>query len=216
MAVGDQADVLNRLVSLLPPSWFRNASAEVRAALACAAESHSFVYQLNQYARAQGRLYSSTDGFVEISSLDFFGVRFPRRASESDQSYASRVRAEIFRPRVTRAAVSQALSDLTGYAPVIQEPANPQDTWGWDASYWDLGQWGSTNNNNQFFVTAYRPAGGGIKNIPGWEGGYWDQTLVWVDQTLVTAPVTDAQIYQVVAQTVAAGETAWVQILNHP
>lgn len=215
MAVGDQADVLSRLKALVPSSWFRQQHAEVDAVLSGAAEAQSFVYSLIQYAKQQTRIASSTDGFLELTALDFFGIRFPRLSNETDAAYSARIIKEIFRERATRHGISQALLDLTGYAPILQEPANPNDTWAWDESFWDVGTLGSTQNNNQIFVTAYRPAGGGIANTPGWDSGYWDTTFSWVDQTLVVAPVTDAQIYATVAQTVAAGVTAWVMILNH-
>jgi len=216
MAIGDAGDTLRRLRALLPGSWFRGQVPEIDAVLGGVAESQAFVYALVGYAKGQTKVSSSTDGFLELSAFDFFGLRFPRLPNELDAAYSARIIKEIFRERATRRGISQALIDLTGYAPIIQEPANPSDTWAWDQSFWDVGTLGSTQNNNQVFITAYRPKGGGIAFIPGWDAGFWDVSFVWVDQSMIVAPVTDARIYAAIAQTVAAGVTAWVMILNHP
>lgn len=216
MAVGDATDVQRRLNALIPGSWFKGQPPEIEALLSGIADSQSAIYSLVGYAKAQTRIQSSTDGFAELAAYDFFGLGFPRLPAETDAAYTQRIILEIFRERTTRKGIVKALTDLTGFAPVLVEPANPADTFAWDVSFWDEANWGSTQNNNQIFVIAYRPKGGGIANIPGWDAGFWDATLVWVDQSLIVAPVTDAQIYATVAKTVAAGVTAWVMITNHP
>lgn len=200
----------------MPPSWFKDASADEQALLGGPASSGAFIYALNAYAKAQTRLQTTMDGFLDLAAWDLFGVRFGRLPSESDAAFLARILLEIKRERATRNGIIQAVKDLTGIAPILIEPSNPADTWAWDLSYWDVNNLGSTDLRNQIFITAYRPAGGGIANWPGWDFAYWDANYYWVDQSMVAAPVSDAQIYAQIAATVAAGVTAWVQILNPP
>jgi hypothetical protein len=69
------------------------------------------------------------------------------------------------RERATRAAMTTKLTQLTGRAPSILEPARATDTGGWGTAIaWGAaGAWGSLLMPQQCFVTAYRPlAGGGL------------------------------------------------------
>jgi hypothetical protein len=216
MTVGSATDTLNRLQSLVPSSWFKGGQPEEMALVAGIASSEAFVYALNAYAKNQTRLQTTTDGFLDLAAWDFFGVRFTRLPGETDAAFLARILLEIKRERATRHGIIQAVTDLTGITPIMIEPANPSDTWAWDISYWDINNLGSTQLNNQFFMTAYRPLGGGIANWPGWDFAYWDKSFYWADQSMVAAPVTDAQIYAAVAATVAAGVTGWVMIQNPP
>jgi hypothetical protein len=66
-------------------------------------------------------------------------------------------------------------------------------------------------------VQAVRPSGSGIPNVSGYGAvasgyGYGNGQGAYCDISQVTGTVTDAQIYQSVAQTVAAGITAWTDI----
>jgi hypothetical protein len=125
--IGDQADVLNRLKSVLPP-WFGTNTPVLDAALSGFAYVASGVYSLVQYAILQARIKTATDGWLDLIARDFFALTFQRRALEPDPAYRARIVAEIVRPRVTRIAVSNAVADLTGIAPVIFEPARCMDT----------------------------------------------------------------------------------------
>jgi hypothetical protein len=71
----------------------------------------------------------------------------------------------------------------------------------------------------QLFVTAYRPAGGGIPNATGMDvmGGYDTGVgLRYVEDSEYTAPVSDDEIYACVARSAAAGVIAWTAIQNAP
>lgn len=82
------------------------------------------------------------------------------------------------------------------------------------------GFYGSYNLPCQFFVTAYRPLGAGIPNVAGYTtidlhtalGGYRSGSIMYASSSLLSGPVTDAEIYATVARTVAAGVTAWTRI----
>ncbi len=85
------------------------------------------------------------------------------------------------------------------------------------SGYWDSGAvWGDFGLDNQVFITAFRPIGGGVPLIPGWDAGYWDASLVFVDQWMASALISDDEIYACVARNIAAGIVAWVQIVNSP
>jgi hypothetical protein len=81
-----------------------------------------------------------------------------------------------------------------------------------------LGMWGDLTPY-QLFVTAYRPAGGGIPNASGMDVmGAYDLGLGmrYVEDSEYVAPVSDDEIYACVARTAAAGVTAWTAIQNAP
>ena len=125
--IGDQADVLYRLKSVLPP-WFGTVTPTLDAVLSGPAFIGSGLYSLIQYALLQTRIATATDGWLDLIAKDFFALAFQRRASEPDAAYRQRILAEIVRPRVTRMALSNAVLDLTGIAPIIFEPSRCKDT----------------------------------------------------------------------------------------
>lgn len=108
---------------------------------------------------------------------------------------------------------------------------------GWDAAQggWDSGSfallepggvsgsspgagcWGDLGLRNQIFITARRPPGQGLPNVAGFDaagGGYNVGALELIDMSQVQGQVTDAEIYARIAQTVAAGTTAWTAIVT--
>ena len=76
----------------------------------------------------------------------------------------------MLQPRGTRAALVQALVNLTGRPPVVFEPARPPDTraWGVACGWGVAGGWGSLAMPFQCLVTAFRPQGGGVSVVAGW------------------------------------------------
>lgn len=142
MALGDPADILRRLQhpDITPAGWFSNipgATPILTAILSGSAAVGSWFYQLVAYAKAQMRLNTSTDGWLDIFALDYFGEgQFPRLPGESGASYAKRIAVNLLPDADTRAAVSDAIQDVVGIAPRITEPWRPPDTGVWDgASY---------------------------------------------------------------------------------
>lgn len=125
--IGDQTDILSRLKSVIPP-WFGTNTPVLDATLSGPSNSFSGIYALVQYAILQTRIKTSTDGWLDLIANDFFARGFQRRFNEPDAAYRARILKEILRPRVTRVAVSNALLDLTGIAPIIFEPGRIADT----------------------------------------------------------------------------------------
>lgn len=71
--------------------------------------------------QAIDQLYLNTaDGEI----LDVWGEKFgvPRETSELDQDYYARIIAEVLRPRNTRYAIQNAITDLTGFLVTLREP----------------------------------------------------------------------------------------------
>jgi hypothetical protein len=115
--------------------------------------------------------------------------------------------------------VIQALLALTGRTPSIFEPRNTQDTGGYNKAmgYGVAGGYGCLSLPFSFFVTAYRPVGGGIANVNGYGGylgGYGVGAQEYGSLSLVLGQVTDASIQQAVARVTPAGTTAWMNISN--
>jgi hypothetical protein len=218
MAVGDAKDTLARLKALLPASWFRDKSDEVSALLAGAADGEAFDYALTQYAKAQTRLQTTTDGFLDLAAWDFFGVRFTRRKGENDALFLARILAEIVRERATRKGLSQAIADVTGRVPKIIEPWNPNDTaaYGKNAYYGQAGYYGSLSLPYQVFVNAYRPLGAGIPNIPGYGYGFYSANAWYINLSQVAGDVVDADIFAAADAARAAGVIVWMRITDGP
>lgn len=217
---GDSLDILDRVKKLIPKRWFTFVAPYRDAIIGGLADGAAWCYSLIVYARKQSRLKTSSGLFLDLAAWDFFQGRLTRRIGEIDTSLQTRIIKEIVRPRQIRAAILQALSDLTGRAGQIFEPWNPGDCGGYHIStsgYGMAGCYGSLQFRNQIFVTAYRPLGAGIPNVSGYgnpQGGYNNvgSQSAYSDYTLVAGPVLDSEIYARVAETVAAGVTAWVAI----
>jgi hypothetical protein len=206
-----------RLRSLLPPSWFGSGDAPVRdAVLAALGAPVSWAYSLYTFVLAQSRLATSSGIFVDLFALDYFGKGLPRRTGETDDSYIPRIAAELIRPRNTRAAVSQALQDLTGSAPTLIEPWNPGDcaALGYTFGVGVGAPIGSLDLTDQVFVTVKSPGYSGVPNVAGigtGAGGVGVGALALIGSQR-TGGVSNAEIYATTLKTVAAGVRAWVKI----
>lgn len=196
MATGDQADFLFRLKSLLPFRWFpttapgaTSATPILDAVLSAPASAFAYLYGIIVWAKAQMRMATASGVGLDMIGLDYFGLGLPRKVNESDAAFLRRLKLELMRPRGTRAALAKVLTDLTGRAPWIFEPARSTDTGGWGNTgmtagtglgYGAAGGYGSLMLPFQAFVIAYRPIGGGVASVMGFQGndspavnGYW-------------------------------------------
>lgn len=220
---GDQSDMLFRLKQVLPLHWFPDSTPVLDTILGGIAWAWAWAYQLLQTAKAQTRISTAQGIWLDLIAQDFFGTSLQRRVSENDTEYSLRIRQELVRERATRRAVAVTLSDLTGQAPVIFEPANPSDTGGYASfaggggglAYGAAGGWGSLGLPLQFFVTAYRPVGQGIALVSGWNcdaGGYCQGSLAYADLSMMQGRITDADIYAAIASVLPAGTIAWTRI----
>lgn len=211
-------DMPGRLRGLLPASWFGDGDTPVLdALLAGIGAPLAWAYDLYGFVIAQARLSTSSGVFLDLFSLDFFGDGLPRRANESDASFQPRIAAELVRPRDTRAAVAQALTDLTGSAPTLVEPWNPGDCAAIGVSFGaGVGApVGSLDLTNQVFITVKTPGYAGVPGVAGIGtvgGGIGVGALTPIGSER-SGGVTNADIYRTVVANIAAGIRAWVRII---
>jgi hypothetical protein len=215
--IGDRDDMASRMRAVLPARWFGDAAPVLDGVLGGMGEMWSRVHALLQRAVRQTRLATADGAFVDMIAQDFFGRGLRRRLGEADDPYRVRIAAELLRERGTRHAVVAALEDLTGRLPVVFEPARPADTGGWGrgGAYGSAGGWGSLDLPMQCFVTAFRPAGQGIRAVAGWgdaSGAWGGGALKYASLTEIAGQVTDADIAGAVAGVMPVASIAWLRI----
>lgn len=221
MATGDQSDIAGRLQQVIPHGWFANGLSPVRdALLQGAASALAFAYALLGYVRIQTRITTAGDAFLDMIAADFFGTALVRTLGQTDASFRARIIASLFRERGTRNAVKTVLTQLTGRAPVVFEPARPADAGGYGMAcgYGVAGAYGSVLLPMQAFVTAYRPLGVGIPSVAGYgvpTAGYGVPSQgEYASMSMIQGAVTDADIYNAIDRVRPAGYTIWVAISN--
>ncbi len=217
--------MLTRLRTVLPARWFPDDAPVLAGLLSGLASGWSWAYQQLQYVKAQTRIATATDVWLDIIALDFFGNRLVRRVPQSDDAFRSRIQRELFRERGTRGAIVSVLHDLTGRVPVVFEPARSTDTGGYTSlngagggiGYCSAGGWGSLALPFQCFITAYRPLGSGIATVFGWStpaAGYGQGAIEYANLAMVQGQVTDADIYAAVADVLPVAAIGWTRITN--
>lgn len=218
-ATGDQNDMVARLLAVLPARWFPDTAPVLGGLLAGLANAAAGAYALLGYARAQTRLATATDLWLDLIAGDWFGARVTRRGGESDGALRLRIRQELLRERGTRGALVAQITQLTGQPPTVFEPARPADTgaWGIACGYGVGGRWGSLALPFQCFVTVHRPAGVGIALVDGYcgvLGGYGVGAIEYAGARLLVGTVSDADIMAAIAGVMPAAGIAWTRIIT--
>jgi hypothetical protein len=222
---GDQQDMLARLRGVLPTYWFPDSAPLLDAVLNGLASTWSWICSILQYVRAQTRIATATDVWLDVIALDFFGDGLARWPNQEDSVFRGRIQRNLFRERGTRAGVIAALQDLTGQAPIVFEPARATDTGGYGSliypatglAYGAAGGWGSMALPFQCFITAYRPLNTGIAFVSGWGGdggGYGEGALEYAGLDMVQGQVTDDIIYAAVAEVLPVSSIGWTNIVG--
>lgn len=220
MSVGDQTDMFGRLKSLLPVGWFSDSNPLLDALLWGYAQSIAWGYALYLYAKAQTRIKTASDSWLDLIALDFFGSNLIRYSAQTDTSYLNRILINIFRERTTRHGMEQVLFDLTGRSPVVIEPARPQDVGGLGINFYlgssGPGLLGSVVSPYQAFVTVYRPLGMGAGSWPGIHTNWFGlgQTSGLIPSSQMTPQVTDADIVAAIEATKPIATTVWYRITS--
>lgn len=208
--------MLGRLQNLLPTGWFGDTNPIRDALLTAYAQGLAWAYSLYIYAKAQTRIKTASDSWLDLIGLDFFGDGLIRYSSQTDDSYRNRILINIFRERATRPGMRQVLLDLTGREPVIVEPARPIDVGclGQTMYLGASGQLGSVVKPYQAFVTVYRPVGSGAGNWPGIATSPFGLSVTsgMVPSTQLFPAVSDADIVAAIEATKPYGSTIWYRI----
>lgn len=225
MPLGDLTDMQRRINALLPTGWFTRGLVPVRdAVVAGLAYLGSTIYALIAYLRLQTRISTATDGFLELISLDYFGLNgLRRKGGQSDASYRANILANLLRPRNTRSSIIRILVQLTGNTPIIFEPWRPADTGcygGPTLAYGVAGGYGSLADPGQAFVTAFRQPGVGLPLLMGYGvpvGAYNTPSQIeYASLEMIEGSITDADIYAAVESVRPVTRILWVQIENPP
>jgi hypothetical protein len=226
--VGELTDFVSRLWAVLPKRWFAKQSPNLEALLTSIATPWAWLYGLITYVVTQTRLATATDGWLDLISNDYFGSRLPRKSSEGDLAYRTRIQALMLRDAATRSAVVAGLQSLVGAAPTIFEPANTTDTGSYGSAteglvtlgtgmaYGHAGGWGSLQLPLQFFVTASRPATPGVSLLAGYGtpgGGYGEGAMSYVDLSLLPGHVSDGDIQATLCSLLPINAMAWLKII---
>lgn len=132
MAIITNTEMLRRLRTLIPNGWFGDVAPIRDIVLGGVADALTWVRAQGQVVRAGTRRAGTTGWLLDTDAFGFFGSAFLRRPNESDDAWRKRYTDEIFRLRVTRAAIDKALFDLTGRHPIIVEPWNANDCGAYD------------------------------------------------------------------------------------
>ena len=211
---GNSSDIITRLKAVLPAGWFPDATPVLDTVLAGLATGWSSLHALLASVQIQARIATATGQFLDGASADFFANRLPRRNTESDDAFRVRIKQQLVRDHATRAAIVSIVTDLTGKAPIIFEPARVSDTGGYATpamGYGVAGAWGSLGLPFQVFVTAHRAQGVGIANVAGYGT---PGPLARASLAAAAGQVTDTDIYAAIASVMPTGTRAWTRITN--
>lgn len=237
MATGDQTDVLTRLRSVLPQSWFpQPGSATIGTAqsptpilesiLAGFAEGLSWIYSLLQFALQQTRLGTSSGGWVDLAALDYFGNNLPRANGESDAAYIARIEANLFQPANTRGAIQQAVENVTGSAVRMIEPWQPNDNARYGVAFYGVD---TKANPGQYSNGSARDAGLIVCELPtiagaptgrfGYRGIFYTPSLALVGAagafyTAISGNLGAQAVYNAINKFRSVGVRVYVKFSN--
>lgn len=213
-----------RIADLFPRGWASDdakQSGNVHALLLSVGNELSLVQKEVQYALAAQRIGTETFPELDFASIDFLGNALPRTPGQPDITFAAAVIAALFKTAVTRPALRNALTALTGYVPRMLEPWSVLDTGAWrNRSYWNVdtinnpARWGNGGLRYQGFIETAPPsipAIGANNPIQCWgDSAYWNQPGYFFG---VIAPVNVNAINDVVNNLHAYGTTVFVKLV---
>lgn len=138
----DADAIADELVGYIPESWTspeaKQQGGVLRLLLAAFAQCIAVMKANIIDAKKQLRINTAMGEFLDAIALDYFGsgdTRLLRSMGESDDSFRSRIKAEILAERGTVNGVANAVSAFTGGATGIFEPFNAQVVACWHAEF---------------------------------------------------------------------------------
>ena len=231
MAIGDQNDMFTRIKRNLV-NWFgytktvpdpNTPTPVLDALLEGVAETDAFIYSLIQDAELQTRIKTATGFYLDLISQDFFGNNLPRKPSESDFSFRTRILANLLPRQCTRNNIAQIIFNLTNIEPIMIEGFTPLNVGAYDISlFYDVGfGYGDYTSNLAYtgIIYAFLPQPKGFYGISGigfydgvtpvyqdtgffgydffWNNAYIDlsQEVVSVDTNDLVIAIKNAKVY---------------------
>jgi hypothetical protein len=216
--------ISDRLKKLLPSRWFGEETPILDTVLTALSAGWISLFSLLGYTKAQTRISTAFGFWLDFVAKDFFDYRVKRRDRETDVSFRGRIYIELLSDRCTRAAIYNSLWNLTARAPIIFEPANPQDTGCYGstltpvvgmAAYGEAGAWGNLSLPFQAFVRAFRSIAPGVAMVNGWGGslgGFGVGSGAYISLETNSSEPSDSEIYRSASRTAAAGAVIWMSI----
>lgn len=218
MAKGDAPDMASRITAALPP-WFADSNPVLSALIAAFSAAWAFIYSFYLYAKAQSRITTATEGWLDLIAQDFFGSTVRRAPGQTDASLRARILANMFRERGTRNGMISVLTQLTGTSPTIFEPLRPADTGVYGGpllGYSVAGGYGSMSLPFQAFVTVNFLPGIGIPQVAGYRiqtGGYGAPSrLEYASLSSVSDRASLNDIYAAIDSVKPAGTIIWTAV----
>lgn len=208
----EPSDMGLRLRRMLPIRWWGDETPVLDGLLLGLGSALAHVHGLLGYVQRQTRVLTATAVWLDLASQDFLGGRLPRRTQELDDAFRSRLFAAMQRQRATREALVLAVERVVGTAPWIFEPWRPADTGAWSngsTAYGVAGGWGSLAMPGQVLVTAKRPRSTGCASLAGYGTG---GSLAYAGVTMISARVSDSEVFSAIADVMPSGATAWTRL----
>jgi hypothetical protein len=224
-----------RLADLYPNHWLNSAAKEpggVAFALFSAYASQlAFIMLQLHYAWMAGRLGTSQGEQLDLFSQDYFGTILPRLPGENDDHFRTRIQALLFQPKVTRAAIANAIVFFTGGTVRMIEPWNPSDTGYYGitganpptvGSFYDYDTeqvpslWGDPGLRYQGFIQIELPPAQG-NNCPiwGYDAGAGYDLITGIEwETSNQFALQEQVVNQLISYLIAFGTTAWVKYVS--
>lgn len=225
MATGDADDMHARLKRLMP-RWFgqdQNPTPVLDAIMQAPSTVFAWVYERIAYVRQQARIATATGDWLDLTANDFFGRSLRRRPSELDAAFSTRIRASIFAPAVTRAALIAAITDANeGVAPTrVFETERPLDTGAYDNGYLaydQAGGYGADSARGNVFVDIPAQAAPPPYLQSGYDSalGGWSETegrFVWASPETIIPDQIFADIYAAIERVRPDGVSVWVRFV---
>ncbi len=166
---GGADDMRSRLRLALPGRWFADPAEPsgsrgapvLDGLLAGLGTAWAGLYALLGAVRLQSRRLTATGGFLDLSALDLFGGRLPRRPGETDDVFRARIGRALRRDRATRAGLLAAAAEAGAGPGGVFEPAPPRGPGGDGGpglAWGTAGGWGSLAMPLECLVTVQRGA----------------------------------------------------------
>ena len=136
---GNEVDMVSRMRAVIPGAWFPITATDTTASttpildglLAGLGCGWSYCYYLAVFVRQQTRLGTASGSFLDMICSDYFGNFIKRKSSELDDTFRTRITANLLIPRATRQAVIETLISLLNCMPSVFEPRRAADTGGY-------------------------------------------------------------------------------------